>query len=160
MRAELRELQSPEEEWRREPRVETGPLVFLHPSAIEFIPFMTPLPTGTDKCMPRAGATQRPPLYEGHSLWDAYITQFEMLAQLNHWMEVEKVALLAVSLKGAASMVLSILPADCRSNYRALVTALEYLFGTAHQAELHRMKLRNWTQKREESLTELMEDIE
>ena len=40
------------------------------------------------------------------------------------------------------------------------MTALENRFGTAHQGELHRMKLRNRIRKREESLGELMEDIE
>ena len=40
------------------------------------------------------------------------------------------------------------------------MTALENRFGTAHQAELHRMKPRNRTRKREEPLAELMEDIE
>ena len=160
LRTELRELRSSEEERRREPRAETGPFVPLRPSAAEFIPSMTPLPTGTDGSVSRAGATQRPPLYDGRSSWDAYITQFEMLAQLNHWTEMEKATLLAVSLRGAASTVLSNLPADRRSDYRALVTALENRFGTAHQAELHRMKLRNRTRKREESLAELMEDIE
>ena len=51
---------------------------------------MTPLLTGTDGSVRRAGATQRPPLYDGSTSWDAYITQFKMLAQLNHWTEVEK----------------------------------------------------------------------
>ena len=55
---------------------------------------------------------------------------------------------------------MSNLPADRRSDYRALVTALENRFRTAHQAELHRMKLRNRIRKQEESLAELMEDIE
>ena len=73
---------------------------------------------------------------------------------------MEKATLLAVSLRGAASTVLSNLQPDRRSDYRALVTALENRFGTAHQAELHRMKLGNRTRKREESLAELMEDIE
>ena len=80
-----------------------------------------------------------------------------MLALLNHWTEVEKATLLAVSLRGTALTVLSNLLADHCSDYRALVTALENHFGTAHQAELHRMKLRNRTQK---SLAKLMEDIE
>ena len=79
-----------------------------------------------------------------------------MLPQLNHWTEVEKATLLAVSLRGAA---LTNLLADSRSNYRELVTALENRFGMAHQAERHRMKLRNQIRKREESLAELMEDI-
>ena len=73
LRAELRELRSSEEERRREPRPETGPFVPLRPSATEFIPSVTPLPTGTDGSVPRAGATQQPPLYDGRSSWDAYI---------------------------------------------------------------------------------------
>ena len=106
--------------------------------------------------MPRAGATQRPPLHDDRSSWDVYITQ---LAQLNHWTEMEKVTLLAVNLRGAASTVLSNLPADHQSDYRALVTALQNRFGTAHQAQLHRTKLGNQIRKRGESLGELMEDI-
>ena len=160
LRAELRDLQRPEEERRREPRPEARPSGLLQPSATDFIPSVTPLLTGTDGSVPRTGATQQPPLYDGGSSWDTYIAQFEMLAQLNHWTEVEKATLLVVSLRGAALPVLSNLPADCRNNYRALVTALENRFGAAHQAELHRMKLRNRTRKRDESLAELMEDIE
>ena len=77
---------------------------------------MTPLPTGTDGSASRAGATQRPPLYDGRSSWDAYITKLEMLARLNHWTEVEKAILLAVSLREAALTILSNLPADRRSD--------------------------------------------
>ena len=73
---------------------------------------------------------------------------------------MEKATLLVVSVRGAALPALSNLPADRRSDYRVLVTALENRFGTAHQAELHRMKLRNRTRKRDESLAEPMEDIE
>ena len=80
-------------------QAETGPSIPLRPSATEFIPSMTLLPTGTDGSMPRADATQRPPLYDGRSSWDAHTTQFEMLVQLNHWTEVEKATLLAVSLE-------------------------------------------------------------
>ena len=115
--AELHELWSCKEEQRREPRADTGPFVPLRPSAAEFIPSITPFPTGTDGNMPRTGAT--------------------------YWTELEKVTILAVSLRGAALTVLSNLLVDRCSNYRALVTALENRFGTAHQAELHRIKLRN-----------------
>jgi len=81
-----------------------------------------------------------------------------MLAHLNHWSE--EVTVLAVSLRGAALNVLSNLLAERRSDHRAFVTALENRLGTAHQAVLHRMKLRSRTRRREETLPELMEDIE
>ena len=126
LRTELRDLRKAEEERRKEPRPETRPGL-LRPSASEFIPSLTPLPTGADGSVPRAGATQRPPLYDGRSSLDAYITQFKMLAELNRWSEVERATLLAVSLRGAASTVLSNLPAELRSDYTALVTALASL---------------------------------
>ena len=139
----------------------TKPSPSLRPGATAFIPSSSPLSTGSDSGgVRRAGATQRPPLYDGRSSWDAYVTQFGMLAHLNNWNQEEKATLLAVSLRGAALTVLSNLPAERRGNYQALVTALENRFGTAHQAELHRMKLRNRTRGREETLAELMEDIE
>ena len=57
LRAELRELRSSKEQWRREPRADTGPFIPLRPSAAEFIPSMIPLPIGTDGSVSRAGAT-------------------------------------------------------------------------------------------------------
>ena len=115
--AELHELWSCKEEQRREPRADTGPFVPLRPSAAEFIPSVTPLPTGTDGNMPRTGAT--------------------------YWKELEKATVLAVSLREAALTVLSNLLVDRCCDYRARVTALENHFGMVHQAELHKMKLRN-----------------
>ena len=107
-----------------------------------------------------AKPVQRAPPYDGRADWDAYRTQFEMLANVNCWTEVEKATYLAVSLKGPALTVLSNLPADNLYNYSSLVTALGARFGSSHQAELHRMKLKSRIQKREEGLAELAEDIE
>ena len=87
-----------------------------------------------------AKPVQRAPPYDGRADWDAYRTQFEMLANINRWTEVEKATYLAVSLKGPALTVLSNLPADNLYNYSSLVTALDARFGSSHQAELHRMK--------------------
>ncbi len=106
------------------------------------------------------GAVQRPPQFDGRSPWEAYLTQFQMLAKLSHWSERQKTTFLAVSLRGPALTVLTNLPEERRNNYEALVAALQNRFGTAHQAELHRMKLKNRVRKREESLPELVEDVE
>ena len=86
--------------------------------------------------------------------------QFEMLANVNRWTEVEKATYLAVSLKGPALTVLSNLPSEHLYNYSSLVSALDACFGSSHQAELHRMKLKSRSRKREEGLAELVEDIE
>ena len=101
---------------------------------------------------------QRP--HDGRNPWDAYRTQFQMLATVNGWSTQEKAAYLAVSLKGAAVNVLNGIPADQLYDYDTLLTALEARFGTGHQAELNRMKLKNRVRKREEGLTELAEEVE
>jgi len=86
----------------------TKPSLPLRPEATAFIPSSLPLSPGSDSGgVHRAGATQQPPLYDGQSSWDAYVTQFGMLTHLNNWNEEEKATLLAVSLRGAALTVLS-----------------------------------------------------
>ena len=101
----------------------------------------------------------KPVPYDGQSSWEAYKLQFEMLAQLNGWNETQKATYLAVSLRGTALTVLTNLPPGQHSDFKSLLSALDNGFGTAHQTELNRVKLRNRT-RREESLPELAGDIE
>ena len=107
-----------------------------------------------------AVVTQKAIPFDGKVCWDAYKTQFEMLASMNHWDEQEKALHLATSLRGSAMGVLSQLPPEKRQDYAALCTALELRFGAAHQVELNRMRLRTRRRHREESLPELAEDVE
>ena len=74
-------------------------------------------------------------------LGEAYATQFELLAELNKWSEVEKATHLAVSLRGTALTVLTNLTPERRRDYNTLTAALENRFGSGHQAELNRAKL-------------------
>ena len=109
----------------------------------------------------RASHQMAKPLpYDGQFPWEAYKLQFEMLAQLNGWSETQKATYLAVSLRGSALTILANLPSEQRSEYKCLLSALDNRFGTAHQKELNRVKLRNRMRRREESLPELAEDIE
>ena len=73
---------------------------------------------------------------------------------------MDKAAYLAISLRGSAATVLVNLPPDHRQDYNALTAALQARFGSAHQTELNRMKLKARNRRREESLPELSEDIE
>jgi AMMECR1 domain-containing protein len=86
-------------------------------------------------------------------------TQFEMLARINRWSDADRAAYLAISLRGSAATVLTNLPPDQRQNYASLTAALQSRFGTAHQTELNRVKLKVRTRRREETLPELAEDI-
>ena len=56
--------------------------------------------------------------------------------------------------------MLTNLPPEQRLSYGALTAALETRFGTAHQVELNRMRLKSRMRRRDESLPELAEDIE
>ena len=103
---------------------------------------------------------KRPAPYDGKSAWDAYHTQFELLAGVNRWSNTEKATYLAVSLRGSAATVLTNLPPDQRCDYSALTAALESRFGSAHQTELNRTKLKARARRRDEALPELAEDVE
>lgn len=90
-----------------------------------------------------AGSTmQWPAPFDGKGMWDAYHTQFEMLARINKWNDLDKAAYLAISLRGSAGMVLVNLPPDHRQDYNARTAALQARFGSAHQTELNWMKLK------------------
>ena len=75
---------------------------------------------------------------------------------------MEKATYLVVSLKDSALSELSNLSPDNLYDYSSLVTVLEAHFGSAHQAQLHRMKLKSHFRKREKvwHLAELAKDIE
>jgi len=76
---------------------------------------------------------QKPPSFDGNSLWEPYIAQFEIVAGMNQWNDDQKGNYLATSLKGSALTVLGNLATETRQDYRALVAALESRFGAAHQ---------------------------
>jgi hypothetical protein len=137
----------------------------LRPDALEFLPSLSS-PTGSDEApVPvERGATtsqlQKPPPFDGRPPWDAYKLQFEMLATVNGWSNAQKATYLAVSLRGPALTVLTNISADHRGDYDLLVAALNKRFGSAHQAELNRAKLRGRVRQREETLPELAEEVE
>ena len=82
--------------------------------------------------------TTKPATYDGKTTWDAYRAQFELLAGLNRWTDVQKATILAVNLRGPTATVLTILPREDRQNFDALTAALERWFGSTHQTELNR----------------------
>ena len=97
---------------------------------------------------------------DGKCAWDTYRAQFELLADLNGWSDAEKSAHLAISLRGAAATVLTNLHPSQRRSYEALTATLDSRFGVAHQTELNRSRLKARSRRREETLTELAEDVE
>ena len=103
---------------------------------------------------------QKPPSFDGKSLWEPYIAQFEVVAGMNQRNDDQKGNHLATSLKGSVLTVLGNLATDTRQGCKALVAVLKSRFRAAHQQELHRTKFKSRLRRREESLQELAEDIE
>ena len=92
----------------------------------------------TDAAVEGSGSTmQRPPPFDGKSTWEAYRSQFTLLAELNGWTEQQKAAYLAISLRGPALTVLTNLPEEQHRDYAALSAALQNHFGNTRQAELN-----------------------
>ena len=87
-------------------------------------------------------------------------TQFRLLEELDHWIEQEKAAHLAIGLRGSALMVLTNLPEEQCNNFSTLSAVLKNQFGNNHQAELNRAHLRGCLKRRDKTLPELVEDIE
>ena len=127
----------------------------LSPTARPFVPGSEP-----EEGRAAYGHVQRAAPYDGKNAWDAYHTQFELLAGVNRWSNTEKATYLAVSLRGPAATVLTNLPPEQRCDYRALTAALESRFGSMHQTELNRAKLKARVRQRDEGLPELAEDVE
>ena len=139
----------------------------MNPDATEFLPLPAVQETEGKGTGARSSADshlhwqmQRPGSYNGRASWDAYHTQFKMIARINGWKEEEKATYLAVSVKGPALTVLNNIAPESLYSYDALVSALETRFGSAHQAELHCVCFKARSRRRDEDLPELTEDIE
>ena len=83
-----------------------------------------------------------------------------MVSELNGWDKKRRAIHLATSLSGQAATTLASLPHQKRTDYDALVMALNSRFGVAHQTELARVQFRNRKRLKDEALPELACDIE
>ena len=96
----------------------------------------------------------------GKTPWESYLAHFNIIADINDWCEQEKASFLASSLTGTALNVLSNLPPEKRQNFQSLVKALDGRYGNAHRTELARARFKNRIKQKDESLPDLVEDIE
>ena len=103
----------------------------------------------TNTAMEGSGSTsmQCPPPFDGKSTWEAKRTLL-LLAKRYGWTEHQKVAYLAISLRGSALTVLTNLPKGQRKDYTALSGALQNYFGNTRQAELNRAQLQGNLERR------------
>lgn len=109
---------------------------------------------------PAAVPAIKTPKYSGRSDWEAFLAQFELLAQAEEWPVETKALQLALCLTDDALSCLLLLNPEDRRNYGALVGALQRRFGQCLQPELLRNELSNRSRKAGEPLRVLANDIE
>ena len=102
---------------------------------------------------------KKPATFDGTTSWHDYITQFELVAEMNQWSDESKALELATSLRSQAQSVLSDLSYSQRRDYYILVKSLEERFEPENQAELYRAQLKTRTRKKNEALTEYAQEV-
>ena len=93
----------------------------------------------------------KPQLYDGLTNIDEYLTQFNIIAEINQWSCDTKALHLASCLMGNARSLHNELDSVHRRNFSSLVSALQRRFGTVNRAEVYRAQLKNRVRQRGEN---------
>ena len=102
----------------------------------------------------------RCPVFDGKIPFKLYLTQFNMVSDLNHWSEAERAMHLTINLAGPAVSVLNNVPAHLKHSFSHIVNALMLRFDDTHCSELARAKLACRSKQRHESYVAYGSDIE
>lgn len=103
---------------------------------------------------------RKPQDFDGSVSLEAYLAQFEMLAVIQRWDEMERAVQLVSCLRGPAIEILGHLSTAQRASYTCVTEALERRFGHQHQAEVFRARFRTRVRAHGESLQQLAHDLE
>ena len=110
-------------------------------------------------CANRSIDTIKVAQHDGKYSWRDYLVQFELAAHANKWDMLTSAVKLACSLRGSAQALLSDLTPEVRYDYDRLVTALTERFEPENQCEIYKAQMKQRIRKRDESLSELAQDI-
>ncbi|CAG2216695.1 unnamed protein product [Mytilus edulis] len=102
---------------------------------------------------------KKPVLYDGETNWEDYLVQFELIAAINKWSDLEKALELATSLRGTAQSILTNLKPEMRTNFVQLTAALASRFQPENQAEMYRAQMKSKIRGRTEQIPVLGQDI-
>jgi len=101
----------------------------------------------------------KPQYYDGTEDLDEYLSQFEILSELNNWNYEIKSLYLASSLKGDARTLLTELSQTERRDFQSLERILNIRFGSLNRAEIYKATLQTRVKRRDESISELAQSI-
>ena len=130
-------------------------LVGGHPSSLVengALPVSSGSPAGNSK-------RKKPDVFDGKTNLHDYLVHFELIAEINRWNNTEKALELATSLRGDAQGILGDIRAENRHDYEHLVSALKARFQPENQSELYRAQMKGRLRRKNETLSELAQDI-
>ena len=105
------------------------------------------------------GMSMKPSQYDGTDDLEDYISQFEILAEINGWSYEMKSLYLAGSLAGSARSLLNELDDVGRRDFKTLVRMLNLRFGSVEKAEVYRARLQTRIRGKDESLSKLAQSV-
>ena len=100
-------------------------------------------------------ANVKPKSYDGSEDFGDYLSQFEIIADLNQWDYPTKSLQLASALTGQAVGILGELTPTNRRDFDSLVKALNTRFGSIERSELYRAKLKVLKQEKDQDISQL-----
>lgn len=101
----------------------------------------------------------KPQTYNGDEDWEAYLSHFEICAELGRWSHQDKALSLAACLRGNAQVYYMTLKPAERSSYHGLTLKLGQRFGNTRQQPMWISRLEARTRKPNESIAELGDDL-
>ena len=101
----------------------------------------------------------KPRKYDGNDDFGEYLSQFEIIAEINQWDYNTRSLQLAGVLAGQAVGVLGELSPTQRRDYDTLVTALNTRFGSLERGELYRARLKVLKLEKGQNLSQLAQEV-
>ncbi|CAC5409541.1 unnamed protein product [Mytilus coruscus] len=100
------------------------------------------------------GRRTRVPFYNGKDPWNAYVMQFELIAEMNNWSPSTKAIELVTALRDEAMVYASFLTPETKRTYSVLCAAMSNRFGDHGYPETYRQELHTLKKNNRETIQE------
>ena len=118
-----------------------------------------PVQCNSQPSLDRSQCKIKPQNYNGATDFDEFLSQFEIVSELNGWLYREKSLYLASCLTGDARSLFSELDYEGKRDYSTLVAKLAGRFGSENRSEIFRTQLKSRARNKGESIPELAQAV-